>query len=51
MRDPSKPYHHKAPINGRLTVFANLEYEADKPPKTIEVDGHVWVLMEDEKKR
>jgi hypothetical protein len=49
MRDPEKPYYHVAPINGRLTVFANLEYPADEPPKTIEVDGHVWVLREEKK--
>ena len=51
MRDPSKPYYHKAPVGGRPTVFvfANVEYPADEPPKTIEIDGHVWVLREKEK--
>ena len=49
MRDPSKPYYHTAPVGGRPTVFANVEYPADEPPKTIEIDGHVWVLREKEK--
>lgn len=50
MRDPSKPYYHVAPINGKPTVFANLEYEEEKPPRTIEIDGHIWILCEDDKR-
>ena len=33
---------HVAPVAGRMTVFASVEYPRDEPPTSIEIDGHTW---------
>jgi len=43
-------YHeadHVAPVAGRMTVFASVEYPADEPPETIEIRGEAFVRVRD----
>lgn len=41
--DVYRPYHHVAPVTGRPTVFASLEYRTSEPPRAIEVDSSRWI--------
>lgn len=43
MDEVLRPYHHTAPVAGRLTTFCMLEYPKEFPPAVIEVDGVRWV--------
>lgn len=45
--DELRPYSHVAIINGAPTVFANVEYPEDEPPRVIEIRGQRWVREED----
>lgn len=38
-----KPYSHCAPVSGRPTVFANVEYPEDNPPDAIEIRGNTYL--------
>ena len=48
MADVLRPYHHTAPVAGRMTTFAMLEFPKEDPPDAIEVDGRLWVLVHDD---
>lgn len=41
-----KPYFHKAPVAGRMKVFANVEYPADTPPDAIAIGTSVFCRVE-----
>ena len=43
MDDVLRPYHHTAPVAGRMTTFAMLEYERDSPPREIVIGDVRWV--------
>jgi hypothetical protein len=45
MDDVLRPYHHTAPVAGRMTTFAMLEYPRDKPPREIVIGENRWVLQ------
>lgn len=47
MSEVLRPYHHTAPVAGRMTTFAMLEFPREDPPEAIEVDGRRWVLEND----
>lgn len=38
-----RPYHHCAPVSGRMTVFANVEYPRETPPDAIRIGDDVFV--------
>lgn len=38
----SRVAYHAAPVAGRMTVFASVEYPRDEPPERIEIDGRTW---------
>lgn len=38
--------YHVAPVAGRMTVFASVEYPRDEPPERIEIDGRTWRAVE-----
>jgi hypothetical protein len=46
MDDVLRPYHHTAPVAGRMTTFCMLEYPKEFPPAVIEVDGVRWVRVD-----
>jgi hypothetical protein len=43
MDEVLRPYHHTAPVAGRMTTFCMLEYPRDKPPHEIVIGEHRWV--------
>lgn len=45
MDEVLRPYHHTAPVAGRQTTFAMLEYPRDKPPTVVQVDENAWVRL------
>ena len=51
MDEVLRPYHHTAPVAGRMTIFAMLEYTRDKPPREIVIGENRWVLQPREHER
>lgn len=43
MSDQYREYDHVAPVMGRPTVFASIEYPADQPPEEIVIRGIKYV--------
>lgn len=40
--EQSRQFYHVAPVLGKPTVFASIEYPRDKPPAELVIDGIVW---------
>ena len=45
MRDATHPYYNRAPVAGRMTTFAMLEYPSEEPPREIVIGDDRWVLQ------
>lgn len=43
MSNVLRPYHHTAPVAGKPTTFASLEFRRSEPPEAIEVDSVMWI--------
>lgn len=42
-RRAESPYYHCAPVSGRMTIFANVEYPRDNPPDAIRIGDDLFV--------
>lgn len=51
MDDVLRPYHHTAPVAGRMTTFATMEFPKERPPREIVIGENRWVLQPREYER
>lgn len=49
--DVLEPHQHRACVGGRVMVFANVEFDAENPPRELLIDGIRYMRKYDDFKR